>query len=96
MPVPCAFPVLPSSTPLVDTFGRKIHSLRFSVTDRCNLRCVTCIPHGMKRLKKGEILSYVVISRLARIFSAVGVRRIRLNGGPAGETRKFLTRPAPI
>ncbi|HXI03154.1 MAG TPA: GTP 3',8-cyclase MoaA, partial [Candidatus Saccharimonadales bacterium] len=79
--VPGRLPVLPSAGSLDDRFGRRIHYLRISVTDRCNLRCVYCIPNDMEWLRKGEILSYEEIARLARIFTGAGVRRIRLTGG---------------
>ncbi|MCI0546294.1 MAG: GTP 3',8-cyclase MoaA [Candidatus Rokubacteria bacterium] len=80
LPRPGGLPVVGGGS-LSDGFGRRIHYLRVSVTDRCNLRCVYCIPGGMEWLKKGEILSYEEIARLARIFSSVGVTRIRLTGG---------------
>jgi cyclic pyranopterin phosphate synthase len=74
-------PVLRSTDPLKDGSGRAVRYLRVSVTDRCNLRCVYCIPDKMTWLRKGEILSYEEIARLAGIFVKAGVRRIRLTGG---------------
>lgn len=78
--LPRSLPVLPGGR-LSDGFGRQIHYVRISVTDRCNLRCVYCIPGGMEWLGRGEILSFEEIERLARIFASVGVTRIRLTGG---------------
>lgn len=67
---------------LVDTFGRVVTNLRISVTDRCNYRCVYCMPEeGMQWLERHNLLSYEEITRLVRIFAALGVRRIRLTGG---------------
>jgi cyclic pyranopterin phosphate synthase len=71
----------PSGT-LVDTQGRVVRDLRISVTDRCNLRCVYCMPaEGMPWLPKDDLLTYEEIVRLARIGLALGVTGIRLTGG---------------
>ena len=67
---------------LIDTHGRAVRDLRISVTDRCNLRCVYCMPaEGMPWLPKGDLLSYEEITRFARICLDLGVRGIRLTGG---------------
>ncbi len=67
---------------LVDSFGRAHTYLRISVTDRCNLRCVYCMPHeGMKWKKRDQLLTYEEITRLARIFTTMGINKIRLTGG---------------
>ena len=67
---------------LKDTFGRVIDDLRISLTDRCNFRCVYCMPaEGMTWLPKQEILTFEEILRLARIFFDLGVRTVRLTGG---------------
>jgi len=67
---------------LVDSFGRRITNLRISVTDRCNFRCRYCMPEdGMQWLPKDELLSYEELARVAGIFVALGVRKIRLTGG---------------
>ncbi len=67
---------------LVDTFGRVADDLRISVTDRCNLRCVYCMPaDGMDWLPRSELLSYEEITELAGVFVALGVRTIRITGG---------------
>lgn len=68
--------------PLVDTFGRRHAYLRLAVTDRCNLRCVYCMPaSGVTQRDRAEILSFAEITRLAALFAALGVRKIRLTGG---------------
>lgn len=66
---------------MVDGFGRKISYVRISVTDRCNLRCRYCMAEEMRFLPKQDILALEEIVRLAEIFIARGVRRIRLTGG---------------
>ncbi len=68
--------------PLVDRFGRRHSYLRVSVTDRCNLRCRYCMPaEGLPWLERADVLSFEEIERLARIFVAAGVDKIRLTGG---------------
>src|SRR2546426_7502829 len=71
---------------LADTLGRSMRDLRISVTDRCNFRCVYCMPRevfdaGHEFLPHSAILSFEEIARLARIFVGLGVRKIRLTGG---------------
>src|SRR5260370_12329248 len=68
---------------LVDSYGRIADDLRISVTDRCNFRCIYCMPaEGLKWLKRDDILRYEEIVRLARIFvERYGVRTIRITGG---------------
>jgi cyclic pyranopterin phosphate synthase len=68
--------------PLIDGFSRPITYLRVSVTDKCNLRCVYCMPEaGLAWLQRDEILSYEEIAELVRAAASVGVRSIRLTGG---------------
>ena len=68
--------------PLVDAFRRPITYLRVSVTDRCNLRCVYCMPEaGLPWIPKPEILSYEEIATIVRAAAGIGVRSIRLTGG---------------
>jgi len=69
--------------PLVrDTFGRPLGSLRLSVTDRCNLRCLYCMPEeDYKWLPREELLSFEELSQLAGIFTGLGVDHVRLTGG---------------
>ena len=67
---------------LADRFGRWHNYLRISVTDRCNLRCVYCMPaEGLVWRERAEILSYEEIERIAALFVRSGVDKIRLTGG---------------
>ncbi len=67
---------------LSDSFGRFHDYLRISLTERCNLRCVYCMPEeGVERLKRSRLLTFEEIERLARFFVARGVKKIRLTGG---------------
>ena len=67
---------------LIDSYGRKIDYLRISVTDRCNLRCIYCMPQaGITHKPQSQILSFEEIARVAEIISALGVEKIRLTGG---------------
>jgi GTP 3',8-cyclase len=67
---------------MLDNFGRRIEYLRISVTDKCNLRCVYCMPeHGLPWLKHEQILSYEEIAEIVRVMAAMGLRRVRLTGG---------------
>ncbi|MEJ1298834.1 MAG: GTP 3',8-cyclase MoaA [Candidatus Sedimenticola sp. (ex Thyasira tokunagai)] len=69
-------------TELIDRYGRKIEYLRISVTDRCDLRCFYCIPKGFKGFTENENrLSLDEFLRLIRIFSELGVSKLRLTGG---------------
>ena len=70
----------------LDTLGRPLHDLRISVTDRCNFRCVYCMPKEIfgkdfQFLPRAEILTFEEIERLVRIFVGLGVQKIRLTGG---------------
>ncbi|TME25939.1 MAG: GTP 3',8-cyclase MoaA [Chloroflexi bacterium] len=70
----------------LDRLGRPLHDLRISVTDRCNFRCVYCMPKEVfgkdfQFLPRAEILTFEEIERLVRIFAALGVKKIRLTGG---------------
>ena len=72
--------------PLADTRARPMRDLRISVTDRCNFRCVSCMPREVfdsnyRFLKHEDILSFEEIARLARVFVGLGVSKIRLTGG---------------
>jgi len=67
---------------LVDSFGRQMGDLRISITDRCNFRCVYCMPEdGLQWLKNERILTFDEIVRLARLFVHMGITGIRLTGG---------------
>lgn len=65
----------------LDRFGRNIHYLRISLTDRCNLRCVYCMPEDIVFRPRAELLQDDEILRLARIFAGLGFHKFRLTGG---------------
>jgi GTP 3',8-cyclase len=70
----------------VDTLGRPLRDLRLSVTDRCNFRCVYCMPkevfgRGYRFMDRKELLTFEEIERLARVFVGHGVEKIRITGG---------------
>ncbi len=64
-----------------DRFGRNINYLRISLTDRCNLRCVYCMPEDMTFRPRSELLQDDEIARLVGLFSALGFHKFRLTGG---------------
>ncbi|MDA8206448.1 MAG: radical SAM protein, partial [Thermaerobacter sp.] len=71
---------------LQDRLGRSMQDLRISVTDRCNFRCVYCMPKevfgpSFAFLPRRELLTFEEIARVAKIFAELGVRKIRLTGG---------------
>jgi len=96
-----------TSAPLADSFGRVLRDLRVSVTDRCNFRCLYCLPEteeaanfyrskfdalknpqpaapvpiALNWKPKSEILTYEEIARVVRVFTTLGIRKIRLTGG---------------
>jgi cyclic pyranopterin phosphate synthase len=86
-----AAPAIPAAleTPtglLADSLGRQLHDLRISVTDRCNFRCVYCMPKEVfdkdyKFLPHASLLTFEEITRIAKLFVAHGVEKIRLTGG---------------
>jgi cyclic pyranopterin phosphate synthase len=70
----------------LDTFGRPLRDLRISVTDRCNFRCVYCMPkevygHDHRFLERRELLTFEEITRVARTFVSAGIKKIRITGG---------------
>ncbi len=66
----------------LDTFGRPLRALRVSVTDRCNLRCQYCMPEEeYVWLPRETLLSFEEISRLANVFTSLGVDKVRITGG---------------
>ncbi len=72
----------PNSDALVDAFGRVHTYLRLSVTDRCNFRCIYCLPaEGMPWMPRAEILSFEEMARLVTVFAGLGIRRVRITGG---------------
>jgi cyclic pyranopterin phosphate synthase len=71
---------------LTDAFGRPLRDLRISITDRCNFRCVYCMPKEVfgrdyQFLEREQLLTFEEIERLARVFVASGVQKIRITGG---------------
>lgn len=66
---------------LVDRFGRVVDYIRLSVTDRCNLRCVYCMPKQMKFVPRTELLTLEELENIARSFIRLGVNKIRVTGG---------------
>ena len=76
----------PPGAPLFDRRGRSVRDLRISVTDRCNFRCVYCMPREVfgddyAFLPRRELLSFEEVTRVASLFVARGVRKIRITGG---------------
>src|SRR6478672_9406130 len=72
--------------PLLDRLGRPLETLRISITDRCNFRCVYCMPKEVfgrdySFLERRELLSFEELARVAGIFAGLGVRTVRLTGG---------------
>jgi len=66
----------------LDSFGRSINYLRISVTDRCNLRCIYCMPpEGVPQISHNEILSYEELQTVVRAAAELGINKIRLTGG---------------
>jgi cyclic pyranopterin phosphate synthase len=79
--MPELLPMLP-----LDTRGRPLHDLRISVTDRCNFRCVYCMPRAVfgrdhAFLPRAELLTFEEIARLVGVFTRLGVEKVRLTGG---------------
>lgn len=65
-----------------DQFGRRVEYLRVSVTDKCNLRCVYCMPlHGLDWMRRDELLTYEEITSVVRTMAGMGLRRVRITGG---------------
>lgn len=75
-------PAYATDVPAHDTFGRRINYLRISLTDRCNFRCVYCMPAlGMQFLPRPELLTSDELLRVVRAAAAAGFQKIRLTGG---------------
>jgi len=67
---------------MVDSFGRRVEYLRISVTDKCNLRCVYCMPEeGLPWLRKDELLAYEEIRSIVEVMAPMGLKKVRLTGG---------------
>ena len=67
--------------PLIDPCGRKITYLRVSVTDRCDLRCTYCMSERMTFFPRAELLTFEELLRISRLFTQMGVEKIRISGG---------------
>src|SRR5580693_6850263 len=67
--------------PLIDGFGRTHNNLRISVTDRCNIRCVYCMPETVTFLPRASLLSFEEIERFVRVAATLGIDKVRLTGG---------------
>jgi GTP 3',8-cyclase len=77
-----ALPTVQPLPTMEDGFGRRVEYLRISVTDKCNLRCVYCMPEeGLPWLGRSEILTYEEIRDIVAAMAALGLRRVRLTGG---------------
>ncbi len=75
-----------TSTHIIDTLSRPLSDLRISVTDRCNFRCTYCMPKEVfnssyEFLRRDDLLSFEEITRIAKVFAEIGVKKIRLTGG---------------
>ena len=93
-----------SQNAITDGLNRPIHDLRVSVTDRCNFRCVYCMPKekfgkGYEFLAKDQLLAFEEIVRIVKAFANLGVRKIRLTGGEPlvrSELEKLVEKIASI
>ncbi|HEX2204798.1 MAG TPA: radical SAM protein, partial [Longimicrobium sp.] len=73
---------VPEAGPMEDGFGRRVEYLRVSVTDKCNLRCVYCMPEeGLPWLRREALLRYEEIAEVVRVMAGVGLRKVRITGG---------------
>ena len=66
--------------PLIDSYGRVHNNLRISVTDRCNIRCVYCMPENVTFLPRASLLTFEEIERFVRVVATLGIDKIRLTG----------------
>src|SRR5436853_6646805 len=73
-------PISPADR-LVDSYGRPHNNLRISVTDRCNIRCVYCMPEQVEFLPRAQLLTFEEIERFVRIAVTLGIDKVRLTGG---------------
>lgn len=73
---------VPAEGAMRDGFGRRVEYLRISVTDKCNLRCVYCMPEeGLPWLRREQLLRYEEITEIVRTMAGIGLRKIRITGG---------------
>ena len=75
----------------IDRFGRKIHYLRISLTDRCNLRCVYCMPESMHFRPRPELMTDQEVLSLVRVFADLGFDKFCLTGGEPTVREAWLT-----
>ncbi len=80
----------PAITALIDPFGRRIDYVRFSVTDRCDFRCVYCMSERMTFLPRARVLTLEELATLGRAFVELGARKIRITGGEPLVRRNIL------
>ena len=82
-PTPQSFSEAPLPPQLLDERGRKYRYLRMSIIDRCDFACVYCMPHGGEEdhALRREMLSFEETARIVKVFSAMGIERVRLTGG---------------
>ena len=66
---------------MIDNFGRKINYLRFSITDRCDLRCKYCMPIKIKNFIKRQYIDSLEIKKILSLFIETGIKKIRITGG---------------
>ena len=64
-----------------DNYGREINYMRVSITDRCDLRCIYCMPKGCEKVSMSQILTYEEIERICRVAAGLGISRIKITGG---------------
>ncbi|MDO4483292.1 MAG: GTP 3',8-cyclase MoaA [Clostridia bacterium] len=77
---------------MIDRLGRQIDYLRVSITDRCNLRCIYCMPeHGVQSLEHSKILTFEEIEQLVRLGADLGIRHIRITGGEPTARKNWLS-----
>lgn len=81
----------PNAPALIDRFGRHIDYVRISVTDRCDFRCVYCMAEEMTFLPRQQVLSLEEIYQIAKAFTELGVRKLRLTGGEPLVRRNVMT-----
>lgn len=82
--------IKPAASSLIDGFGRQINYVRFSVTDRCDFRCVYCMSEHMTFLPRAQILTLEELATLGRAFVELGARKIRITGGEPLVRRNVL------
>ena len=73
--------ITPAPAPLIDPFGRRVNYVRFSVTDRCDFRCVYCMSERMTFLPRARVLTLEELATVGQAFVDLGARRIRITGG---------------